>query len=90
MSRADLRDVLVRRGAPWVEDPSNADRHYARIRMRDRLMVLGEAGFSSHRIAALADALGPLSWRRPAWFFSAEIGDFLALGFGWLAGWLVS
>ena len=69
VSRADLRDVLVRRGAPWVEDPSNADRHYARIRMRDRLMVLGEAGFSPHRIAALADALGPIqrAERQSAW-----------------------
>lgn len=53
-SREDLRGFLRARGALWIEDPSNLDRRYERVRLRqsdltddeafcDRLLRLGEA-----------------------------------------------
>lgn len=38
--RADLRAYLRNRGATWVEDPSNADPRYARVRARRTLAAL--------------------------------------------------
>ena len=39
--RQALRDWLTARGQGWVEDPSNADRRFARVRMREALPALG-------------------------------------------------
>ncbi|WP_370224859.1 tRNA lysidine(34) synthetase TilS [Pararhodobacter marinus] len=48
VSRADLRDALQARGIGWVEDPTNADPRFLRVRARqalDGLRALGiEAG----------------------------------------------
>lgn len=33
-SRAQLRTALTRLGAEWIDDPSNADRRYERVRLR--------------------------------------------------------
>ncbi len=70
VSRAELRDAMTLRGERWIEDPSNADRRFARIRMRDRLAALGSGGFSPERFAALADTLASIqdAERRSAWF----------------------
>jgi tRNA(Ile)-lysidine synthase len=42
--RADTRQLLAARGIEWVDDPSNLDLHYERVRMRQRLAGEGEAG----------------------------------------------
>lgn len=34
-SRAQLRTALTRLGAEWIDDPSNADRRYERVRLRE-------------------------------------------------------
>jgi tRNA(Ile)-lysidine synthase len=36
-SRADLRTYLVSLGQPWIEDPSNSDRRFERVRVRQTL-----------------------------------------------------
>jgi tRNA(Ile)-lysidine synthase len=39
--RADLRDWLRRRGIGWVEDPSNDDTRFDRVRVRQAMAALG-------------------------------------------------
>ncbi len=39
--RADLRTYLEDRGIAWVDDPSNDDPHYARVRARKAIGMLG-------------------------------------------------
>ncbi|CCG39895.1 tRNA lysidine(34) synthetase TilS [Magnetospirillum molischianum] len=56
--RARLRSTLVERGQDWVEDPSNADPVYARVRFRQLAPVLAAEGLASARLAATAARLG--------------------------------
>jgi tRNA(Ile)-lysidine synthase len=51
--RGDLRARLAAAGLRWLEDPSNADLSYERVRTRRRLEELGPA--AAPRLAALAD-----------------------------------
>lgn len=55
--RAALRAHLSRRGIAWVEDPSNADDRYARVRARQALAALAPLGIDAASIAASARAL---------------------------------
>lgn len=43
--RAELREFLLAAGESWIDDPSNEDPHYTRIRTRQRLATLEQAGF---------------------------------------------
>lgn len=52
--RERLVAYLRFRGLDWVEDPSNEDSAYARVRMRRLLPVLGREGFTESRLAATA------------------------------------
>lgn len=45
VSGAELREDLRARGAPWIEDPTNADEQYTRNRIRARLLPALEAAF---------------------------------------------
>lgn len=60
--RADLRHHLTTQGIPWVEDPSNQDDRFARVRARKILDALSPLGVAveaiAHSAAALADARG--------------------------------
>ena len=56
--RDDLRTTLRRFGQPWIEDPSNQNRNFARIRVRRRLPSLGRTGLSPQRLAAEAARYG--------------------------------
>jgi tRNA(Ile)-lysidine synthase len=42
--RADLRAYLEARGVTWVDDPSNEDESFGRVRARRALEVLGRSG----------------------------------------------
>ena len=59
VTRDDVRDYLRARGLEWREDPSNADRRFARARVRhDLLAALREVGPAPERtIAATAAQL---------------------------------
>ena len=60
VTRLELREVLAEAGDRWIDDPSNEDDRYARIRARRSLGALRDAGFEVNRIAALADRLRPI------------------------------
>ncbi|MEQ9694672.1 tRNA lysidine(34) synthetase TilS [Shimia sp. SDUM112013] len=64
VSRAALRALLTTRGVAWVEDPSNDDLSYDRVRIRKALGVLAGAGITpadlaevSHNMSRVRDAL---------------------------------
>jgi tRNA(Ile)-lysidine synthase len=52
--RGDLRDYLRRQGQAWVEDPSNGDPRYDRVRARRALEALGPLGIDAEGLAATA------------------------------------
>ncbi len=58
IGRDRLRAVLTAVGQPWIEDPSNGDRRFARVRARRALDVLGERGRAalSHSVAGFGRA----------------------------------
>lgn len=55
--RTDLREWLREEGVPWIEDPSNDDTRFDRIKARQALEVLGPLGISVEGLAATADRL---------------------------------
>ncbi|MGR3677522.1 MAG: tRNA lysidine(34) synthetase TilS [Paracoccaceae bacterium] len=55
VTRAELRSYLKRRGQSWVDDPSNDDTGYERIRMRQAFDVLEPLGLSVPVLARVAD-----------------------------------
>ncbi|MBW6507401.1 MAG: tRNA lysidine(34) synthetase TilS [Rhodobacteraceae bacterium] len=50
-TRAELRSWLDARGIGWVDDPSNLDATYARIRARNALAALAPLGISAEGVA---------------------------------------
>jgi tRNA(Ile)-lysidine synthase len=59
--REALRGELRRRGAEWIEDPSNVSLNYERVLTRVRLAEQEAAGFDPMRLAAIAERLAPLA-----------------------------
>ncbi|MCR9266960.1 MAG: tRNA lysidine(34) synthetase TilS [Alphaproteobacteria bacterium] len=55
--RAELRAWLTAQGESWIDDPSNADEAYTRIRIRRHLETLEAGGFRPERLARLAEDL---------------------------------
>ena len=53
LKRQSLRDLLSDLGQTWIEDPSNEDARFERVRVRRALAGMGPA--STERLAALAD-----------------------------------
>ena len=56
--RRSLRATLEKNAQPWIEDPSNRDRRFARTRVRSGLAFLSEAGLGAARVAATTARLG--------------------------------
>ncbi len=56
VTRQEIRDFLISQGLDWVDDPSNVDNRFLRVRVRGELLPLMEEMQSgaSERIAALA------------------------------------
>ncbi len=59
--RRDLSDYLTRHGIAWVEDPSNADERFLRVRARRALVALAPLGIT---VAGLARAATNLALAR--------------------------
>lgn len=54
--RAALRQYLSAIGQGWIDDPSNDDPRFERVRIRQSLASLGADGVTPERLAALAEA----------------------------------
>ncbi len=63
IERRSLRDYLRSIDVPWIEDPSNEDRSFERVRMRDALKLLEPLGFS---IAGLTEVAQHMNKAREA------------------------
>ena len=57
VSRANLRAHLTKIGASWVDDPSNQDDHYERVRMRQFMPDLEAVGLYQKGLADTAKRL---------------------------------
>ncbi|MDW4551058.1 tRNA lysidine(34) synthetase TilS [Defluviimonas sp. D31] len=57
-SRRDLRDILAARGASWVEDPSNRDDRFTRVKARRVLEALAPLGITADTLCMVAERLG--------------------------------
>ncbi|MDX5350912.1 MAG: tRNA lysidine(34) synthetase TilS [Paracoccaceae bacterium] len=55
--REELRDWLRARGVAWVDDPTNEDDRYARVRARRALAALAPLGITPEGLAAVAGHL---------------------------------
>ncbi|MCG8510938.1 MAG: tRNA lysidine(34) synthetase TilS [Rhodospirillales bacterium] len=56
--RGRLVRTLLDFDQPWIEDPSNRNRTFARVRARDWLAALDMAGVAPYRFAGLAASFG--------------------------------
>lgn len=56
--REALRDLLASRGVTWVEDPSNEDESFDRVRARRSLEALAPLGLTAEEITAASAHLG--------------------------------
>ncbi len=71
--QARLEATLRQAGLSWIDDPSNRDTRFARVRMRDVMPVLSEEGLTAERLAATAGRL-----RRAAAALDGEAGKILS------------
>lgn len=71
LSRAALRDCLTTRSVTWVEDPSNDDPRFDRVRIRQNLGALDPLGVTPARLSdtaqAMAEAKKALNWALSQW-----------------------
>jgi tRNA(Ile)-lysidine synthase len=63
LTRADLRAFLRRNGAGWIDDPSNDDPRFDRVRARQALAALAPLGIT---VGALADVARNMAGARAA------------------------
>ena len=56
MERQALRQHLVAAGQDWIDDPSNDDPRFERVRMRHQLVALAQIGVTTERLVRLGHA----------------------------------
>lgn len=61
LRRSDLRDYLRASKAQWIEDPSNDDDSFERIKTRKALAVLEDLGLTVPALATVAQNMGKAS-----------------------------
>lgn len=57
LSHQELLEYLTSRKMDWIEDPSNQNNRYARVRIRNTIDVLEKEGLSPERIASLSNRI---------------------------------
>lgn len=66
LERAGLRDFLKRQGKSWIEDPTNEDTRFERVRVRQALDAFEDIGIGREALATvaknLASARDALAW----------------------------
>lgn len=81
VSRADLRAYLSKHGQGWIEDPSNDDPRFERVRMRAASGMLAELGLT---VDALAEVARNMARSREAldWYTFVAAREAVQLDFG--------
>nr|WP_255464755.1 tRNA lysidine(34) synthetase TilS [Aliiroseovarius sp. PrR006] len=81
VGRQDLRQVLKQRGMEWIDDPSNVDTRFERVRVRAAMKDLAQLGLNRDRLVStahrMAEARNALT---QAAIDAAEISAVVALG----------
>lgn len=75
VAKARLVATLEAYGARWVEDSSNEDERFERVRVRKALGVLGEVGLTAERIALSARRLRDAEFDFQFVMYSDELTD---------------
>lgn len=57
-SKENLRTYLQMKGMPWVEDPSNENDTFERVRLRQFMPTLESMGFSKKQVLKLSQRIG--------------------------------
>ena len=57
-TRAELRDVLCAKGVRWIDDPTNEDASYERVRAREVLSALEPLGITAASLSTVAHHMG--------------------------------
>lgn len=93
VSRAQLRAELQVRGGGWLEDPSNAEPRFERVRVRAALPTLAALGItpariahSAHRLRRARHAIGDAAAEFLADHVEADPGGYLRVNAGALDG----
>ncbi len=86
--RERLRSVLADKGQAWIEDPSNDNDHYARVRVRKTIALLSGDGIETGRLAETARRMSRVrqALESAAEELCAEIATFDNAGFVRLDG----
>lgn len=86
LSPARLRAHCLAEAQVWVEDPSNRDRRYERVRIRQQANEMMEAGLDSGRLDRLAHVFGRLRDWSDKWLvaFLTTFGELDPRGFATL------
>lgn len=58
VTRAQLREYLVNQGIDWIDDPSNQDPRFDRIKARHAMAQLSELGITAETLSRVATNLG--------------------------------
>lgn len=58
VARGTLRDYLEKAGQTWIDDPSNEDEQFERVRVRKALPDLAQIGLDVDRLAQTAQTIG--------------------------------
>ena len=57
VGRQELRDYLTHIGQDWIDDPSNDDKSFERVKIRKSLPLLAELGLTIERLSQTAEGL---------------------------------
>ncbi len=57
VTRARLRDMLQAGGQTWIDDPSNDDTQFDRVKARQALQILAPLGITADRLSQTADQM---------------------------------
>ena len=71
VGRSELRDYLGGQGIRWIDDPSNEDARFDRVKARRLLEKLGQMGVSRARLSATAERIAGSTCRARACCFDS-------------------
>ena len=82
VGREDLRQCLADRGMEWIDDPSNSDTRYERVRVRKAMYDLAQLGLdrdrlvgTAHRMAEARSALARAAFGAAETYAEVVLGD---------------